>query len=210
LRSRCWRNSAITSSQLTARTRNRYLDVARCGEILARKDVLMGTRALEKALWAGALDAVGGETLAWLTRTMQAGRCDRQFRQRRRHRTAHHPVMRSSCAGSASSALMYRHSQCRCAANLATFGERPFGRAHNQRPGWYLLVSLVDWLVVSSGQVCGRNCWSKWHMRCVQCIAGMRFPGCCRANEDGQWSVFSDCACSGLSYAYNLPHISHH
>ena len=26
---------------------------------------------LEKALWAGALDSVGGETLAWLTRTMQ-------------------------------------------------------------------------------------------------------------------------------------------
>ena len=31
----------------------------------------MGTRPLEKAQWAGALDAVGGETLAWLTRTMQ-------------------------------------------------------------------------------------------------------------------------------------------
>jgi len=33
----------------------------------------MGTRPLEKAQWAGALDAVGGETLAWLTRTMQQG-----------------------------------------------------------------------------------------------------------------------------------------
>ncbi|MDH2917454.1 MAG: oxidoreductase, partial [Gallionella sp.] len=31
----------------------------------------MGTRPLEKAQWAGALDAVGGETLAWLTRSMQ-------------------------------------------------------------------------------------------------------------------------------------------
>ena len=31
----------------------------------------MGTRPLEKARWAGALDAVGGETLAWLTRTME-------------------------------------------------------------------------------------------------------------------------------------------
>jgi NADPH2:quinone reductase len=28
-------------------------------------------RPLEKALWAGALDSVGGATLAWLTRTMQ-------------------------------------------------------------------------------------------------------------------------------------------
>ena len=28
-------------------------------------------RPLEKALWAGALDSVGGDTLAWLARTMQ-------------------------------------------------------------------------------------------------------------------------------------------
>jgi acrylyl-CoA reductase (NADPH) len=31
----------------------------------------MGTRPLEKSLWAGALDSVGGDTLGWLTRTMQ-------------------------------------------------------------------------------------------------------------------------------------------
>jgi NADPH2:quinone reductase len=31
----------------------------------------MGTRPLEKATWAGAVDAVGGDTLAWLTRTTQ-------------------------------------------------------------------------------------------------------------------------------------------
>jgi NADPH2:quinone reductase len=29
----------------------------------------MGTKPLEKAQWAGAVDAVGGEMLAWLTRT---------------------------------------------------------------------------------------------------------------------------------------------
>ena len=28
-------------------------------------------RPLERELWAGALDSVGGDTLAWLTRTMQ-------------------------------------------------------------------------------------------------------------------------------------------
>ena len=33
----------------------------------------MGTRPLEKALWAAAFDSVGGEQLAWLTRTMQPG-----------------------------------------------------------------------------------------------------------------------------------------
>jgi len=40
-------------------------------EVLSRNDLQMGTRPLEKSQWAGALDAVGGETLAWLTRTMQ-------------------------------------------------------------------------------------------------------------------------------------------
>ena len=48
-----------------------YLKSLGATEILPRKKLVMGTRPLEKAQWAGALDAVGGETLAWLTRTMQ-------------------------------------------------------------------------------------------------------------------------------------------
>ena len=48
-----------------------YLKSLGTSEILSRKDLVMGTRPLEKAQWAGALDSVGGETLAWLTRTMQ-------------------------------------------------------------------------------------------------------------------------------------------
>jgi NADPH2:quinone reductase len=48
-----------------------YLKSLGAREIMERKDVVMGTRPLEKALWAGALDSVGGETLSWLTRTMQ-------------------------------------------------------------------------------------------------------------------------------------------
>lgn len=48
-----------------------YLQALGAAEILSRKELVMGTRPLEKAQWAGALDAVGGETLAWLTRTMQ-------------------------------------------------------------------------------------------------------------------------------------------
>jgi len=48
-----------------------YLKSLGATEILPRKDLVMGTRPLEKAQWAGALDSVGGETLAWLTRTMQ-------------------------------------------------------------------------------------------------------------------------------------------
>jgi putative YhdH/YhfP family quinone oxidoreductase len=42
-------------------------------EVLLRNSIEMGKRPLEKAMWAGAMDALGGETLAWLTRTMQPG-----------------------------------------------------------------------------------------------------------------------------------------
>src|SRR3954463_1138936 len=38
--------------------------------VLDRRALQMGTRPLEKATWAGAVDPVGGATLAWLTRTM--------------------------------------------------------------------------------------------------------------------------------------------
>ncbi len=47
-----------------------YLQSLGATEILDRKTLVMGTRPLEKGLWAGALDSVGGATLAWLTRTM--------------------------------------------------------------------------------------------------------------------------------------------
>lgn len=42
-------------------------------EVLLRQKLEMGTRPLEKALWAAAFDSVGGEQLAWLTRTMLQG-----------------------------------------------------------------------------------------------------------------------------------------
>jgi putative YhdH/YhfP family quinone oxidoreductase len=49
-----------------------YLTSIGASEVLLRSAVdLKSTRVLEKSLWAGALDSVGGETLAWLTRTMQ-------------------------------------------------------------------------------------------------------------------------------------------
>ncbi len=38
-------------------------------EVLSRTALEFGTRPLEKARWAGAIDAVGGDMLAWLTRT---------------------------------------------------------------------------------------------------------------------------------------------
>jgi NADPH2:quinone reductase len=39
-------------------------------EVLLRQSLEMGTKPLEKSLWAAAFDSVGGDQLAWLTRTM--------------------------------------------------------------------------------------------------------------------------------------------
>ncbi len=39
-------------------------------QVLSRHRLEMGTRPLEKGQWAGAVDSVGGATLAWITRTM--------------------------------------------------------------------------------------------------------------------------------------------
>jgi acrylyl-CoA reductase (NADPH) len=47
-----------------------YLSALGAKAILSRHTLEMGTRPLEKATWDGAVDAVGGEILAWLTRTM--------------------------------------------------------------------------------------------------------------------------------------------
>jgi len=46
-----------------------YLRGLGAATILDRTSLEMGSRPLEKAMWAGAVDAVGGDTLAWLTRT---------------------------------------------------------------------------------------------------------------------------------------------
>jgi NADPH2:quinone reductase len=46
-----------------------YLRQLGAREVLSRATLEMGTRPLEKARWAAAIDAVGGEMLAWLTRT---------------------------------------------------------------------------------------------------------------------------------------------
>jgi NADPH2:quinone reductase len=43
-------------------------------DVIART-AAQGTRPLEKSLWAGAVDPVGGATLAWLTRTMTQNGC---------------------------------------------------------------------------------------------------------------------------------------
>jgi acrylyl-CoA reductase (NADPH) len=46
-----------------------YVRSLGAGNVVSRTTLAMGTRPLEAARWAGAVDAVGGDLLAWLTRT---------------------------------------------------------------------------------------------------------------------------------------------
>jgi acrylyl-CoA reductase (NADPH) len=68
---------AARGYQVTALTgKEREFDFLRslgASVALSRNGLQMGTRPLEKATWAAAVDPVGGDTLAWLTRTMMYG-----------------------------------------------------------------------------------------------------------------------------------------
>lgn len=50
-----------------------YLKSIGASAIELRQDIDPGSRPMEKSLWAGAIDNLGGETLAWLTRTVGYG-----------------------------------------------------------------------------------------------------------------------------------------
>jgi NADPH2:quinone reductase len=70
---------AARGYQVTALTgkpeQESYLRSLGAQQLLVRGKLEMGARPLEKAMWAGAVDAVGGATLAWLTRTMMPHGC---------------------------------------------------------------------------------------------------------------------------------------
>ena len=46
-----------------------YLEQLGAARVVARESIAMGTKPLEEGLWAGAIDNLGGDMLAWLTRT---------------------------------------------------------------------------------------------------------------------------------------------
>ncbi|MGI9310525.1 MAG: oxidoreductase [bacterium] len=48
-----------------------YLRALGAGDFIDRNTIEKGNRPLEKATWGGAVDNAGGETLAWLTRTVK-------------------------------------------------------------------------------------------------------------------------------------------
>jgi acrylyl-CoA reductase (NADPH) len=59
-------------SALTGKaTEGEYLQSLGAAEVIDRNQLDLGARPLEKTLWAGAFDSVGGDQLGWLTRTAQ-------------------------------------------------------------------------------------------------------------------------------------------
>lgn len=50
-----------------------YLKAIGARRVLLREDIDLGSRPLEATQWAGAIDSLGGETLAWLLRTVGYG-----------------------------------------------------------------------------------------------------------------------------------------
>lgn len=65
LAGRGYRTVAVTGK----RDAQDYLQAIGATRTLMRDSIAMGSRPLEEAQWAGAIDNVGGELLAWLTRT---------------------------------------------------------------------------------------------------------------------------------------------
>lgn len=51
--------------------RGDWLKSLGCAHVLHPSEIVDGQRPLESARWGGALDSVGGDTLAWLTRTVK-------------------------------------------------------------------------------------------------------------------------------------------
>jgi NADPH2:quinone reductase len=46
-----------------------YLTALGASQVINRHELDMGSKPLEKAVWGGAIDTLGGDTLSWLTRT---------------------------------------------------------------------------------------------------------------------------------------------
>lgn len=66
LAARGYRVAALTGKSKSSE----YLKALGAHRILLRDELDLGTRPLEAARWAGAIDNVGGDVLAWITRTV--------------------------------------------------------------------------------------------------------------------------------------------
>jgi NADPH2:quinone reductase len=70
----CLAARGYTVTALTGKDdQHQFLRSLGATDVLPRSAVQASGKPLEKTTWAGAVDAVGGDTLAWLTRTMMYG-----------------------------------------------------------------------------------------------------------------------------------------
>jgi NADPH2:quinone reductase len=70
----CLAARGYTVTALTGKDdQHQFLRSLGATDVLPRSAVQATGKPLEKMTWAGAVDAVGGDTLAWLTRTMMYG-----------------------------------------------------------------------------------------------------------------------------------------
>lgn len=61
----------VTAITGKAQSSKKYLNTLGASDVIDRHNLEMGVRPLEKGLWGGAVDTVGGATLSWLTRTIR-------------------------------------------------------------------------------------------------------------------------------------------
>lgn len=61
----------VTAITGKAESSRKYLNTLGASGVMDRHNLEMGVRPLEKGLWGGAVDTVGGATLSWLTRTIR-------------------------------------------------------------------------------------------------------------------------------------------
>lgn len=67
-----FKSYGFTTVALTSKPEAReYLQTIGADEVLDRQTLTLGTKPLEAAQWGGAVDNLGGDTLAWLTRTVK-------------------------------------------------------------------------------------------------------------------------------------------
>src|SRR3546814_11847875 len=65
-------SSDVCSSDLKAGKADDYLKSLGADQIVSRQSLSVGSRPLESATWGGAVDNLGGDTLAMLTRTVNS------------------------------------------------------------------------------------------------------------------------------------------
>ena len=99
----------------------RYLKALGAKEVLQRQAIeLAKIRPLDKSTWAGAIDNLGGDMLAWLLSTMKIGGTVERGRPCRGHEAQHDRRRRSSCAASACWGPTAPTVRCRCGSGSGT------------------------------------------------------------------------------------------